>query len=354
MALFSACSIPPRPELPADIAHQAQVRIDHGYHLGTVIGIVDDDGPRYYGFGRVSPDSSAVPDEHSIFEIGSITKTFTATLLADLDLRGEMRIEGPVAAYLSAFGEISVHGDGPITLESLVTHTSGLPREPPDIDRGDDDRYAKYTAAQLEGLLASGSLEATPGAFSYSNFGFMLLEHAMETRLETTYEELVQERILSTLGMPDTSFEVTPDLRVRMTTGLRDGQPTAEVALGVFPSMGGLRSSAADMLTFLGAQIGLESSSLGPALQATQTLRFADDEQAMGLGWHILKREESGQTIHFHKGGTSGFVSFAGFDLENRRAVVVLVNGTRWFSDLGFCLLDPTYPLADPESSGRL
>lgn len=348
--LTSACSVAPQPDLPAEIARQAQARIDLGYHLGTVIGIVDSDGPRYYGFGVVSPTDPTTPNEHSIFEIGSITKTFTATLLADLDLQDAMDLESPLDRYVPAFAGVVVRGGvDRITIESLVTHTSGLPREPTDLDPNADDRYATYSEEQLEALLSSGSLEASPGPYAYSNFGVMLLEHAIETAMDDDYENLLLERVTSRLGMHNTFLDVPREARARLVTGFRDGQTTAELDLGQFPSMGGLRSTAADMLIYLGAQIGLEDSALNRAIGATHELRLATGETAVGLGWHILKREESGKTIHFHKGGTNGFVSFAGFDLENRRAVVVLVNGTRWFSDLGFHLLDPTYLLADPE-----
>jgi hypothetical protein len=69
----------------------------------------------------------------------------------------------------------------------------------------------------------------------------------------------------------------------------------------------------------------------------------------MGLGWEILESKESGKTIYYHKGGTPGFVSFVGFNLEDRIGVVVLINGNRYFSDLGFKLLDETYPLSKAE-----
>lgn len=338
----------PEPRLDEDVAQQAQARIDRGFHLGTVIGIVDDHGSRYFGFGRVSPAGSEVPDAHTIFEIGSVTKTFTATLLAVLDLRDEIDLDSRVEAHVPSFREVEVIGSVPITMESLVTHTSGLPREPPNVDPNDDDRYATYSPQDLEDVLSQGALTATPGEYAYSNFGVLLLEQALESAMSSDYETLLQTRVLTPLGLRDTHLVVPPDSRDRLATGFRDGVTTTALDVGLFPAMGGLRSTATDMLTYLAAQIGRESTSLDEAIRATHRLRLADPEHAMALGWHVLEREASKKTILFHKGGTNGFVSFAGFDLENRRGVVVLVNGTRWFSDLGFHLLDPSYPLADP------
>ncbi len=103
------------------------------------------------------------------------------------------------------------------------------------------------------------------------------------------------------------------------------------------------------MLKFLGAQLGMYPNSLNDAIKETHKSYFEDDNNVMGLGWEILKRREAGLPIHYHKCGTAGFVSFAGFNLEVHIGVVVLINGRRYFSDLGFILLDPTYPLSKAE-----
>ena len=118
---------------------------------------------------------------------------------------------------------------------------------------------------------------------------------------------------------------------------------------GEFQAMGGLRSTAKDMLKFLGAQLGMQPTTLSAAIKETHKIRFKDDNHVMGLGWEILERKESGKTIYYHKGGTPGFSSFAGFNIEDQIGVVVLINGRRYFSDLGFKLLDPTYPLTNAE-----
>ena len=119
--------------------------------------------------------------------------------------------------------------------------------------------------------------------------------------------------------------------------------------IGEFQAMRGLRSTAEDMLKFSGAQLGMYPNSLSDAIKETHKSYFEDDNNVMGLGWEILKRKESGKTIYYHKGGTPGFVSFAGFNLEDQIGVVDLINGRRYFSDLGFILLDPTYPLSKAE-----
>ncbi|MCB9222221.1 MAG: beta-lactamase family protein [Ignavibacteria bacterium] len=347
--ILISCKTEIAKELPIDIAAQAQKRVDDGYHLGTIIGIVDKNGTYYYGFGQTSLQNKNKPDQNSIFEIGSITKTFTATLLADLNLKEEINIKSPVEDYLPVLKNIYTDSIQTITLETLSTHTSGLPREPLNMDPNDDNRYRDYTTKNLNEFLKDYKLDSISGEFRYSNLGVLIIEQAIENRINQSYEKLVAERIIDHLNMNDTYFKVPSENRSRIVKGFRDNKETEELDLGQYQSMGGLRSTAKDMLEYLKAEIGLKSTDLDEAIHETQKIHFQDDKNIMGLGWEILKREESGKTIYYHQGGTPGFVSFAGFNLKDQIGVVVLVNGRQWFSDLGFKILDSSYPLSEPE-----
>jgi len=349
LVTYSSCNLNPKQNLPDDITKETQERIKKRYHLGTVIGIIDKNGTRYYGFGQKSLTDNTVPDENSIFEIGSITKTFTSTLLADLDQKGEMKIQDSIETYLPIFKNVLAKNNKTLTLENLSTHTSGLPREPLNMDANDDHRYRDYTVDDLNDFLSNYTLDSISNSFSYSNLGVLVIEHAIESKMKETYESLIIDRITNSLNMTDTQFKVSENKRQRMVKGFKNEQHTDELDLGQFQSMGGLRSTPKDMLKFLGAQLGFYTSAISNAIEETHKVRFEDDKNVMGLGWEILKVNESGKTIHYHKGGTNGFVSFAGFNLEDQIGVVVLVNGRRYFSDLGFKLLDPTYPLSKAE-----
>ncbi len=334
-------------ELPEDVNHQAQVRIDTGYHLGTVIGIIDNNGSRFYGFGQMSLTDHKKPNKNSIFEIGSLTKPFTTLLLAALETEGKMDFNEPVKNYVPALRNAIGNNGKSSTLKNLVTHTAGLPRNPDNTRRDDSNRFADYTVQDLNEFLSTYSFEGGTPEYSYSNLGFLILEHAIENELKSSYETLLQEKILDRLNLNDTHFDVPNSKRQRLVAGFRAGEITDEVNLGEFPAMGGLKSTAEDMLRFLGAQIGLVPSNLHKPIKLIQSEVYSDDEISMSLGWEILKREESGKTIYKFSGGTNGFVSFMAFDAEAQIGVVVLVNGTRYFSDLALKILDPTYPLRD-------
>ena len=344
-----SCSKAVQLELPSDIEKETQERIKKGYHLGTVIGIIDSNGTRYYGFGQKSLADDTTPDGNSIFEIGSVTKTFTSTLLSDLNQKGEINIQDSIQTYLPVFKNVLAKNNKIITLENLSSHTSGLPRDPFNMDVNDDYRYRDYSIEKLNAFLSHYVLDSTANTFNYSNLGVLVIEHSIESKMNRTYESLIIERVTNVLEMSDTQFRVSKDKRERLVVGYKNGQHTDELDIGEFQAMGGLRSTAKDMLKFLGAQLGMYPNSLSDAIKDTHKSYFEDANNVMGLGWEIVKRKESGKTIYYHKGGTPGFVSFAGFNLEDQIGVVVLINGRRYFSDLGFILLDPTYPLSKAE-----
>jgi len=344
-----SCSNKKQQELPSDIEKETQNRIELGYHLGTVIGIIDKDGTRYYGFGQMSLTDSLKPDRNSIFEIASVTKTFTTALVADLELSGEIEINTSIEQYMPVFKNTLAKSKRTITLEDLINHTSGLPRNPSNTTTDDSNRYQDYSVDDLNEYLSNLIIEDSTKNYLYSNFAYLVLENAIESKMETSYESLMKERILEVLDMNDTYFVVPNEMRDRLVAPFRTGQHVEELDMGEFPAGGGLKTTAKDMLRFLEAQLGMHPTPLDKALKLTQVERFSNNEETLGLAWGIMKREESGKTIHYHKGGSNGFVSFAGFNLEDQIGVVVLTNGHRWFSDLGFKILDPTYPLTKAE-----
>ena len=353
IALFTltllSCNDNVEKKLPTDIEKETQKRIELEYHLGTVIGIIDKDGTRYYSFGQKSLADDSKPDENSIFEIGSVTKTFTSSLLSDLNQKGEISIQDSIQTYLPIFKNVVAKNNKIITLENLSTHTSGLPRDPFNMDVNDDYRYRDYSIEKLNDFLSNYTLDSMPNTYSYSNLGVVIVELAIESKMNKTYESLIKERVTDVLDMSDTEFKVSKDKRPRLVKGYRYGKEIDALDTGEFQAMGGLRSTAKDMLKFLGAQLGMQPTSLSDAIKETHTIRFKDGNNIMGLGWEILERKESGKTIYYHKGGTTGFSSFAGFNIEDQIGVVVLINGRRYFSDLGFKILDPTYPLSKAE-----
>ncbi len=337
----------PRADLPDDVIEAIAARVDGGHNVGIIVGIVTAEGPRYYSYGSTTLSGDQDIDEHTLFEIGSITKVFTAILLADMAQRGEVALDNPIASYLPDSVGVPTRGDQVITLAHLSTHTSGLPRMPTNFAPAQPwNPFADYTVAQLYDFLGSYTLPRDVGAqYEYSNYGVGLLGHLLARHHGTSYEALVAERITGVLGMDETAITLTPALQEHLATGHAGHFAVANWDLPTLAGAGALRSTAHDMLRFLAANMGLEASPLDEAMSLSHQPRVTDGPGGMhvGLGWHL--RTHDHLTTVWHNGGTGGYRSFAGFTSDGHKGVVVLTNSNRSVDDLGFHLLDPSFPL---------
>jgi serine-type D-Ala-D-Ala carboxypeptidase/endopeptidase len=321
-----------------------------GRHVGLVVGVRVGDETGFWHRGAL-PDGPG-----TIFEIGSITKTFTATLLADLVGERMLALDDPVQRYLP--GEVSLPVRGrEITLEDLASHRSGLPGVPkgllwPALTRDRRDPYAKFDEARLAAAASATQPRRAPGRkVAYSNYGMGLLGHALARRAGTSYEQLVRTRICEPLGLVDTWIETPERDRWRVATGHTVlGRLTPPWRLAALAGAGGLRSTARDLLTFLGLHTTTTPPPLAPAAAETARPRASWGRAEIGLGWVMIPpgrrlpwgRERS--RVLFHDGGTGGFRSFAGVIPERDACAVVLANQARSVRQLGLRVLDVLAP----------
>lgn len=316
--------------------------IESGTLKGISIGVIRPDGEQFaFGLGPARDDGADSCGPQTIFEIGSITKVFTALLLADMVERGEVKLDDTAQKYLSDGVKLSVKGDKPITLASLSSHTSGLPRLPNNLAPKDaHNPYADYSEEQLYAFLTKYKMRHVPGErVAYSNLGVGLLGHLLARRADKSYEALVIERVCRPLGMDKTSITLSDAQQRELAQGHdADGAPENNWDLNVLQGAGALRSSANDMLKFLAAASGRKSSPLDAAFRLTEQPRAQMPGGAqVGLGWHL---SDSDQLI-WHNGGTGGYRSFCGFRADDRVAVVVLANSANDIVDvIGFKLID--------------
>ena len=335
-----------QPALPPDVAAYTAARTADGPFVGLVVGVVDASGARAWGFGRTSTAADApAPDGATRFEVGSVTKTFTALLLAEAAARGEVTLATPVGALLPDTLRLAP-GVAALTLRQLVTHTSGLPRLPTNLGMpgaGLDlrDPYAAYSPARLHAFLADVRLDSA--RFAYSNVGAGLLGYLLARRAGTTYAALLADRITGPLGLGATGLAPDP---ARDATGHAGGAPVpfwtfTDALVGA----GGVRASADDLLRYLAAHLGLVETPLADALRATHAVQ-AEASRGRGIALAWFTGGPDGR-LRWHNGGTGGFTSFVGFDPATGRGVVVLSNAQASVDRLGMHLLDPTFPLAE-------
>ncbi|MFE4518733.1 serine hydrolase domain-containing protein [Kitasatospora sp. NPDC056783] len=327
-----------------------------GRRVGAVVAGLAGDGVEIRGAGRIGPDGGT-PGPHTLFEIGSVTKVFTSLALARLALDGRVRLDEPLAEVLTGpAGEpavVPVKGAQPITLRHLATHTSGLPRLPRGmlmtslLKPNSPDPYAGCTVEEVLDGLARTRLRAVPGrSFRYSNLGAGLLGLALARRSGTGYEELVAREVCAPLGLVDTCVRSDAEQSARLAHGhTQGGRPVPYWNLAAIPGMGGLRSTAADLVAFLRAQLDAErepEAPLASAIALTRETRHRVNPFAWThLGWlgHRLHTQQGGHLQIWHNGGTGGFRSFVAFDPEKRVGVVALANTRRPADPAGTALL---------------
>jgi CubicO group peptidase (beta-lactamase class C family) len=336
--------------IPDEVMKAIQARVQDGTYVGVVVGIVNSKGSHYFSFGSLSLTDTQTPDEHTVYEIGSITKAFTSILLADMVVKNELNLNDPISKHLSQEISVPSHSIQHITLEHLATHTSALPRLPSNLNPGNPNNpYADYSVDKMYSFLANYSLPRAVGkTYEYSNYGTGLLGHILSLHNDSSYEQLFKNRIADVIGLNETGITLTPSMQSRLAKGSSGGLEAENWDLPALAGAGALRSTAHDMLLFIAANMGLHKSSLYPAMLMTHKTRITDgagESVHVGLGWHIRSNDDV--EVIWHNGGTGGYRGFAGFLRGGDMGVVVLTNTTESVDDIGFHLLDPSFPLQE-------
>jgi D-alanyl-D-alanine-carboxypeptidase/D-alanyl-D-alanine-endopeptidase len=349
--LFAALPPMASAAAPDELQQALKDAVDNRLTVGIVAGVIGRDGQALYNYGKTAADGRAV-DGDTVFEIGSVTKTFTATLLADMVKRGLVKLDDSVAKYLPKGVKVPSRGGKEITLLDLATHSSGLPRMPANFAPADPDNpYADYTAAKLFEFLANYELPRDIGAsYEYSNLGAGLLGEALARRAGKSYEALLAERIFRPLKMSSTGIVLRPGMAARLAKGHSpELTPVKNWDLDALAGAGAIRSTANDMLKYVAAYMGLKHSPLSGAMALAQR-DFKDTtipDMRIGLAWHLMKRPDS--VIVWHNGGTAGYHSFVGFDPKQGTGIVVLSNSAGDIDNIGLHFLDERIPLAKIE-----
>ena len=344
-----------------EIKHRINALLDSNRtNAAIVIGIVDPNGTQFYSNGKMSKANNSTVNQNTIFAIGSNTKVFTTTLLADMVLDGLIKLSDPVDKYLPSNVKVPQYNGHKITIEDLATHTSGLPEFPPNYcpsffklnPQTPDEKVQlqlnlmgctkNYTFDQFYQGLSNTTIPREPGLkVEYSTFGAGLLGDILTLKSNmSSYDELVAKRILNVLGMNSTSVNLSDEQKSRLATGHLLGRelPLLNFSNPMVPG-GGLYSSASDMLKFISANIGLIKTKLDNAMQESHLIRHStgmlipnnirvsgnntNPEFYVGLGWFITTN--LGNEIIWHNGGTiGGYNAFMAFNPTTDRGIVVL------------------------------
>lgn len=305
---------------------------------GVTIGVIRSGVQRVFAFGTAKPDS--------IFEIGSITKTFTGLVLAQMIAQGKVTLDEPVRELLPV-GAVPKPAGAEISLLDLVTQHSGLPRMPDNFHPADiNNPYVDYHAADLYRFIAKyGVQKPADAAFLYSNLGVGLLGQALANRAGTSYPHLVEQQVIAPLGLRDTVVSLSPAQQSRFIQGYTATHtPAHSWEIDALAGAGAIRSTAADMLIYLNANLHpdqlpapIAGKSAGRTLAASiaqsHELRAnADGGMRIAFAWLFVPASAT----YWHNGGTGGYSSYAFFSPQHDYAAIVLMNtgpGAGTFAD---------------------
>jgi D-alanyl-D-alanine-carboxypeptidase/D-alanyl-D-alanine-endopeptidase len=326
--------------------------------IGIIVGIVGPNGRRVISYGHLNQGDPRPLDGDTVFEIGSVSKVFTALLLADMVQRHEVALTDPVTKYLPAGAKIPERNGRSITLVDLATHTSSLPFMPDQLPAFDDSVGEKNSIAQLYQFLSRYQLTRDPGTeWDYSNIGYWLLGEALTSRTGTDYEGLLRERVTGPLKMTSTAVTLSPELKAKLAVGhnavLQPARSFSSVSMyGAMPAAGGLLSTVNDILKFLSVCLGYEPSPLASSMSAMLSAQRPIDGGEQVLGWVVNGKGDD--RLITHDGFTWGYASYVAWDPASRVGAVVLSNQLAGVEDIGRHLLRPGSPLERPTTTKHI
>jgi D-alanyl-D-alanine-carboxypeptidase/D-alanyl-D-alanine-endopeptidase len=317
--------------------------VDNGRSLGMVVGIINEKGRQVFGYGKINNNGTKQPDGNTLFEIGSVTKTFTSLVLADMISKGQLKLNDPISKFLPKIVKTPTRNGKEITLADLVTHTSGLPFVPDNVGlQNPSNPYINYTEKQLYNFLSRYTLTRDIGSkYEYSNVGFGLLGHILTIVSGKSYETLVKETICAPLKMTRTVVSITSELQKNLATGYDVNEKAVQyLDFSVLDGCGALRSNVNDLLNYAAANMGLMRTNLDTAIEL---IHKTHDSNTDALGWGFI--ENNGKQIYWHNGGTYGCSAYFGFDLKSKTGVVVLSNSVNRIDDIALHILDSKVPV---------
>lgn len=318
----------PNPGAGSAVAAIAGGLVERGECTGVAVGTYDRGTPGFYAYGEVARGTGRSPTPTTEFEIGSVTKVFTTTLLALYAQRQLIKLDAPLQNYVPADITVPSFGARQITLVDLATHTSGLPRQPPMLGDG-------YSSSEMFAFLASYQLQRAPGTqFEYSNLGVALLADALAQATGTPWERLVQQEITAKLGMPDTRLKLDDEEHARLAIGYNRAGQRAKENMPTWPAFNGagaLFSTITDMQRFLAWNMGeIKGDFPNGLLNDLHKPRFALPRAGagVGLGWQIAPLGAD-LSVVWKNGDTLGYSSYIGFVPHARSGIVLLANSAK-------------------------
>jgi D-alanyl-D-alanine-carboxypeptidase/D-alanyl-D-alanine-endopeptidase len=287
-----------------------------------------------YNFGEQHKGQHDLPTAQTLYEIASITKTFTGTLLAKAVLEHRIKLEDDIRKYLGGdYPNLEYQGHF-ITVAMLLNHRSGLPYMLPDdpiFKTGDNlattrweiDSYKHYTKADFFRDLHQIKLDTVPGAkFGYSNAAAMLCSYILEKLYVMSYDELLKQQLTAGLKMYDTKIKLSAQEKKRLAAGYDEKGMLMPYSPDELEGAGALKSDVADMLKYIRWHLDEKNH---PAARLCHDPTWQSGNYWAGLNWQVLQAADKKRLI-WQSGDLVGFASYCALYPEANLGIVVMTN----------------------------
>lgn len=285
------------------------------------IAIIKDGKVNYFGIKKARDTISTSENKKSVFEIGSISKVFTSTLLANFVIEGKIKSNENINDYL----ETPLNNNTEISFVDLSNHTSGLPPLPTNLDFtkvNPENPYKEYREKELKEYLTKHLELSNKGVNQYSNLGAGLLGYTLSKIENDSYESLLQNKIFSKYDMQNSTADIKK-IKGGLIRGLNsEGKEVPNWELSVLAGAGGIFSTVVDLSYFAISQFDDSNKELKLTREKTFEI---NDNMDIGLGWVILK-SQSDNLWYWHNGGTGGYSSSMVIDDKSKNGIIILSN----------------------------
>ena len=340
---------------------------------GMVVAIVTPQGEHFFSYGHANKSKNTLLNKNSLFQVGSITKLFTSSTASMMSKKGLISLDDKISKYFPMLPTSENESIRNITIDQILTHTSGLDRENESLEMLTSAISFLFTGNNLWESFNRESMikyfnhnkvdEDKVGTYNYSNIAYVLLGEVINNiEKNVTYSEQVEKLLSRKLGLHDTVFSLNKEQETRLATGYVGSiPPFMKKGTPLYPwkideslwAAGSIYSSAKDLLSFLKINMGINKYEYFDVLKDAQIPRYKTESGYIGRAWFIEKLPNTKKTFINIRGYLSGYNSFIGFDKKRRVGVVVLQNTLNYKDKVGIPLLEVMTEILDnsPTSS---
>lgn len=325
-------------EVPSNVQNEINLRVKHNINPSIVVGLYENGQSHFYTQGSREKKQAMTVTKNSVYEIGSITKTFTSLLLATLVQDKKVGLDDAIEDFWPKPFALKTRKNQPINFKHLATHTSGLPRLPYNLMAFSKDPYANYDRNQLIEAINNTEISNT-GQYVYSNFAVGLLGETLSVIENKTFNQLIEQVIIKPLKLNHTYMQLEQVPQELVVQGYAGNKAATAWNFKALAAAGSIRSSIEDLLAY-GVAYTHTNNPLSQAMELTMKTHFQQDKLEVGLGWHF------NDGVFWHNGGTDGFRSMLMIDPKNKKVVAGITNHNKNdVEDIVAHLMDPSKPM---------